>query len=306
MSDPLHLYAFWEYGFLTRALVAGWLLSLVCGLLSPFVVLRRLSFSSDGLAHASLGGLALGLVLLEQGPAPGPASYLVTLLFTGGVAALIAYLSGSGRLQSDTVVGVCYVAAFAFGVLLLSLRRRYAVPLEHFFFGSILAVNPLECWLLGGLLAGTAIAVVGRWRCLHRWVFDEELAQASGVNTRLLRYGLILLVATTVVLGTRVVGILLVTATLILPGAVAVLLARREGAIALLSLTTALVAMTSGMVLSNRADVPPGPAVVLIGFVLFLLAYARRRFRDRATLSLRSSSIRSVDPALPRSPTSSP
>jgi zinc transport system permease protein len=179
MSDPLDLRAFWEYGFLMRALVAGWLLSLVCGLLSPFVVLRRLSFSSDGLAHASLGGLALGMVLLEQGPAPGPVSYLVTLMFTGGVAALIAYLSGSGRLQSDTVVGVCYVAAFALGVLLLSWRQSYAVPLEHFFFGSILAVNPLECWLLGGLLAGTAIAVVGRWRCLHRWVFDEELAQAD-------------------------------------------------------------------------------------------------------------------------------
>jgi len=169
--------------------------------------------------------------------------------------------------------------------LLLSLRRSYAVPLEHFFFGSILAVNPLECWLLGGLLAGPAIAVVGRWRCLHRWVFDEELAQASGVNTRLLRYGLIFLVATTVVLGTRAVGILLVPATLIRPGAVAVLLARREGAIALISLATAMVAMTSGMMISNRADVPPGPAVVLIGFLLFLLAYARRRFRDRASLA---------------------
>ena len=120
MKTFFQLGSFIEYDFLGRALVAGLLTSLICGLLSPFVVLRRLSFSADGLAHASLGGLALGVCLLNSGPTPTLAGYCVSFLFTCAVAAAIAYLSGGNRLQSDTAVGACYVAAFAFGILLLA------------------------------------------------------------------------------------------------------------------------------------------------------------------------------------------
>ena len=132
---------FFDYAFLTRALIAGVLMSVTCGLLSPFVLLRRLSFSADGLAHASLGGLALGMFLLATGPAPTLASYAISFVFTCVVAAGIAYFSGSQRVHADTAVGACYVAAFALGILLLSMRKYYTGHLEHFVFGSLLAVN---------------------------------------------------------------------------------------------------------------------------------------------------------------------
>ncbi len=90
MNAIFHLNAFLEYGFLARAMLAGLLMSLTCGLLSPFVVLRRLSFSADGLAHASLGGLAVGLFVLGAGQVPTLSSYLVSLVFTCGVAVAIA------------------------------------------------------------------------------------------------------------------------------------------------------------------------------------------------------------------------
>ena len=275
------LNAFLEYGFLTRALIAGLLMSLTCGLLSPFVVLRRLSFSADGLAHASLGGLALGMFLLATGPAPTLASYAVSFVFTCVVAAAIAYFSGGQRVHSDTAVGACYVAAFALGILLLSLRQRYSGHLEHFFFGSLLAVNPLECWLLAALALVAAVLCFGCWRWLAQWTFDEELAQAGGVPTAALRYALILLIAATVILSTRVVGVLLVTAMLILPGAVGTLLGRSMGIITLLSLGVALASTLTGLALSNAADVPPGPAIVLTAFALFVAAYLLRRHRDR-------------------------
>ncbi len=115
---------FFEYEFLTRALAAGLLMSLTCGLLAPFVVLRRLSFSTDGLAHASLGGLAIGMFLLATGPAPTLMSYGISFVFTVIVAVAMAYFSGGQRIQSDTATGACYVAAFALGILLLSLRKR--------------------------------------------------------------------------------------------------------------------------------------------------------------------------------------
>jgi zinc transport system permease protein len=288
MEAIFHLGSFLEYGFLGRALVAGLLMSLTCGLLSPFIVLRRLSFSADGLAHASLGGLALGMYLLNSGPAPTLAGYGIAFAFTCGVAATIAYFSGGHRLQSDTAVGACYVAAFALGILLLTSRRRSTGHLEHFFFGSILAVNPLECWLLAGLASLTAVFCFGYWRWLGQWTFDEDLARASKVKTAWLRYTLILLIAATVILSTRVVGVLLVTAMLILPGAVGTLSGSTMPVIVFFSIASAMSSVALGMVVSNTADLPPGPVIVLLAFGCFLTAFFRRRRRDVRTL--RSSS----------------
>lgn len=272
---------FFDYGFLTRALIAGVLMSVTCGLLSPFVVLRRLSFSADGLAHASLGGLALGMFLLATGPAPTLASYAISFVFTCVVAAGIAYFSGSQRVHADTAVGACYVAAFALGILLLSMRKHYTGHLEHFFFGSLLAVNALECWLLAALSLVTAGLTFSCWRWLAQWTFDEELARASGVATTGLRYALVLLIAATVILSTKVVGVLLVTAMLILPGAAGTLLGRQMSQITLLSLGVALASTFSGLAISNATDAPPGPTIVLGAFVLFVAAYFARRHRDR-------------------------
>jgi ABC-type Mn2+/Zn2+ transport system permease subunit len=255
-------------------------MSVTCGLLSPFIVLRRLSFSADGLAHASLGGLALGIFILNTGTTPTLAGYGISFLFTCGVAAGIAYFSSGNRLQSDTAVGACYVAAFALGILLLTARHRSFSYLEHFFFGSILAVYPLECWLLGGLALVTILFCLRYWRWLGQWTFDEELARASAVKTNWLRYALILLIAATVILSAKVVGIVLVTALLILPGAVGTLSGRSLPVIVILSVVTAMGSTTLGMAGSNTADVPPGPAIVLIVFVFFLFAFFLRRQRD--------------------------
>ncbi len=279
------LESFWQYGFLTRALIAGLLMSLACGLLSPFVVLRGLSFSADGLAHASLGGLAVGLWLWQTGPAPTAATYGFAVVFTSLVALAMAWFSSRQRIRSDTAVGACYVAAFALGVVLLSARKRYTGHLESFFFGSILAVNPLECWLLGGLAAVVTVWVIAHWRWLGRWVFDEELARAGGVKVGALRYGLILLIAATVVLSTKIVGVLLVTAMLILPGAIGTLCGQRLWRITVVSVSTAVVAASSGMLVSDSADLPPGPVMVLITFAAFVAALGWRHLRERRPLA---------------------
>ena len=142
------LYSIFDYGFLRRAVLAAILMSLTCGLIAPVVVLRRLAFSTDGLAHSSLGGLAIGVLFVSNGAYPSLLSYLISFFFTVSVAAGITYLSENNRIDSDTAVGVCYVAAFALGVLVLSLRKGYSGHLDQFFFGSLLAVNHLECLLL--------------------------------------------------------------------------------------------------------------------------------------------------------------
>ncbi len=281
MNHFLQLDAFWRYDFLGRALLAACLMGLGCGLLSPLIVLRRLSFSADGLAHASLGGLALGIVLLNTGLIPTLGSYLVSFVFTCVVAVAIAYFSDGNRLQSDTAVGACYVAAFALGVLLLSMRKGFSVHLDQFLFGSILAVDPLECGLLAALAAAVALFGFAQWRWLGQWTFDEELARASGVPASALRYGLIVLIAATVILSVKVVGVLLVTAMLILPGAIGTLSARRLSSIVACSVAAALGSCILGIVASNASNIPPGPAMVLVAFVVFVTAYLLRIRRDR-------------------------
>jgi zinc transport system permease protein len=281
--------SFLDYGFLVRALIAGVWLAVLCGVLSPFIVLRRMAFAADGLAHASLGGLAVGLFLLRSGPVPTAASYLISFVFTCGVALAIAYFAR--RVQSDTAIGVCYVAAFALGVTLLSLRQRGLGNLEHLFFGSILAVQSLELTLLAGL---TGLAVSTCWLCwrwLGAWIFDEELARAEGVPVPVLRYSLMLLIAGTVIVATRVVGVLLVAAMLVLPGAVSCLAARQLWIIVLISVLTALVSTLSGIAVSNAVNVPPGPAIVLAAFGCFLAAFAGRRWRDRRAFHCSAAAI---------------
>ena len=269
--DELH--SIFDYGFLRRAVLAAILMSLTCGLIAPVVVLRRLSFSTDGLAHSSLGGLAIGVIFVTNGASPSLLSYLISFFFTVSVAAGITYLSENNRIDSDTAVGVCYVAAFALGVLVLSLREGYSGHLDQFFFGSLLAVNQIECLLLLILSLISFIFIFWNWLSVGKWTFNEEMAHAEGVPVKKLRYFFMFLVVAVVIVSSRVVGVLLVTSMLILPGAVGSLASRSMFGITIVSIATALVSSLIGLSISNSYDVPPGPVIVLTGFLIFLGTY---------------------------------
>ena len=271
--DWVELYSIFDYGFLRRAVLAAIMMSLTCGLIAPVVVLRRLAFSTDGLAHSSLGGLAIGLLFVSNGASPSLQSYLISFLFTVSVAAGITYLSENNRIDSDTAVGVCYVAAFALGVLVLSLRKGYSGHLDQFFFGSLLAVNHLECLLLLILGLISFIFIFRHWLSIGKWTFNEEMARAEGVPVKKLRYFFMFLVVAVVIVSSRVVGVLLVTSMLILPGAVGSLTSHSMFGITIVSVATALVSSLIGLSISNSYDVPPGPVIVLSGFLIFLGAY---------------------------------
>ena len=267
------LHSIFDYGFLRRAVLAAILMSLTCGLIAPVVVLRRLSFSTDGLAHSSLGGLAIGVIFVTNGASPSLISYLISFIFTVSVAAGITYLSENNRIDSDTAVGVCYVAAFALGVLVLSLREGYSGHLDQFFFGSLLAVNQIECLLLLILSLISFIFIFWNWLSVGKWTFNEEMAHAEGVPVKKLRYFFMFLVVAVVIVSSRVVGVLLVTSMLIVPGAVGSLASRSMFGITIVSIATALVSSLIGLSISNSYDVPPGPVIVLTGFLIFLGTY---------------------------------
>ncbi|MFM7817416.1 MAG: metal ABC transporter permease [Verrucomicrobiota bacterium] len=299
----MSLEGFMEYGFLARALVAGVLLAIVCGLLSPWVVLRRLSFAADGLAHASIGGLAVGLVLVQPGASPSLLSYFVAYLFTCLVALGIAHLTR--HLQSDAAVGVCYVSAFALGVAILSSRNRGMGHVEHVLFGSLLTARPLEILMLGILTGFVTLCLVLDWEGLGAWTFDEELARAEGVSTHRLRIGLMMLIAATVIVATRIVGVLLVAALLILPGSIGCLLAGRLWTLVVVSTGVSVGAAVAGIAVSNQSDIPPGPAIVLCAFAVLLVALASTRLLRRfgnPTRRLCAPHHPSPPPSCPKTP----
>ncbi len=271
LLDPL------SHAFLRRALLAGVAVGTAGGLLGLFVVERGLSFLTDGLAHATFGGIALGLLLGTS----VDHSFSVALPFVVLVALGIGLVRRRSGLGADVATGVFFSMAFALGIVCLGLRPATApaVDVESLLFGSILAVSP------AGLLAILATALVTTGLLLALWsrlayaTFDPELAAVSGVRVALLEYALMALVAVVVVAGLRSVGVVLVSAFVILPAATAHLLARRLVPIALLSVGLAVLATVFGLLLSYHLDLASGATIVVVLGAAFFVALTLRRGR---------------------------
>jgi zinc transport system permease protein len=263
------------HAFLRRAMLAGAAVGIAGGVLGLFVIQRGLSFLTDGLAHATFGGIALGLLLgtsLDH-------SFSVALPFVVLVALGIGLVRRRSGLGADVATGVFFSMAFAVGIVCLGLRPSTApvVDVESLLFGSILAVSPT------GLLAILAIALVtvgvllALWSRLAYATFDPELAAISGVRVAPPEHVLMALVAVVVVAGLRTVGVVLVSAFVILPAATAHLLARRLVPIALLSVGLAVGATIFGLLLSYHLDLASGATIVVVLGAAFFSALALGR-----------------------------
>jgi zinc transport system permease protein len=258
-----------ELGFMQRALLASILVGGVCSLIGTFVVTRRLSFLGDGLAHTAFGGIGIG-IFLRQDP------LLVAIPFTVLVALLIAWTHRRARLSADTAIGTFFAVSIALGILLIHLGRGTGIDIHAYLFGDVLAVSQRDILTSGVVAAVVGVAVTVLWPRLAYATFDPDLAQISGVPVRHLEYLLFALVAVTVVVGMRVVGILLVAAFLVIPAATARLLARTLLAVTLLAILLGVLASVAGLMLSTWLDVPSGSTMVLVQGGLFFLGLAFR------------------------------
>jgi ABC-type Mn2+/Zn2+ transport system permease subunit len=263
-----------ELGFLERAALAALLVSLTLSLLSGFVVLKRLAFAGSGIAHAAFGGVALAL-LLGLPPAP------VAVVFSLALAWLVQQLSRQGGLPEDSAIGIFFAASMAFGVIVLSFQRRYNVDLFSLLFGNLLAVSPADLWMMFALAVVVAF-VVGRyfWELISV-AFDEDLAAVAGLPVQRLNLALMVLLALAVILSMKAVGLILVSALLVLPGATALELAGSLRAFVGLSILFGLLASALGLAASYALNLASGAAIVLSGTLVFLGVHAWRRFGRR-------------------------
>lgn len=253
--------------FLVRAFLAGAAVALAAGPLGCLVVWRRMSYFGDTIAHGALPGVALGIAL---GFSP--------ILGVLGVAVLVALMvlvfRRGGRLPNDAILGMLSHSALSIGMIGLAFMSAVRVDLTALLFGDILAVS----WSEVGLTAAGAALVLAlaafAWRPLVAATVDEDLARAEGVPVAALSIFFMLLVAGVVALAMKVVGVLLVTALLVIPAVTARRLARSPEQMAMTAPLFGVAAVAAGLMLSLYADTPSGPSIVVAAFVLFLATTA--------------------------------
>jgi len=256
----------WTFEFMQRALIVAVVIGVVSAVVGSFVILKGMAFIGDALPHASFGGVAIAFVLganLQLGAAV--AAILVALA--------IGFIGNRGTIRYDTAIGIMFIAGFALGLLVVSRQDGYVVDLFSFVFGNVLGVSWTDVWITVGL-GGLVLAVVGLfYKELLFTAYDPSMAAASGLPVNAARYGLLILIAITVVIALQVMGIVLVLAMLVAPPATAQLLTRRLPAMMALGAVFGVVSAVVGLYAAWYADVSASASIVLTATALFALAF---------------------------------
>ena len=263
-----------QQSFLLRALLAGFALALIAAPLGCFVIWRRMAYFGETIAQSGLIGIAAGLMLSLN----LTASVLVVAFL---VSLLLIVLSRQSVLPFDSLLGLIAHAALAIGVIVASLVRGPQVDMMGYLFGDIFAVNIQDLvWILGG--GGTVLAaMVWLWRPLLATAVHEELAAAEGVDTRTAKAAFIILLAITIAIAMKIVGVLLTIAFLIIPGSAARPLAETPEQMALLAAVLGLMGVAGGLYMSVALDTPGGPSIVVVLTAIFIATAVPAALRSR-------------------------
>ncbi|MGE3741500.1 MAG: zinc ABC transporter permease subunit ZnuB [Geminicoccaceae bacterium] len=261
--------------FLWRAFAAGIGVALIAGPLGSFVVWRRMAYFGDTLAHGALLGIALGF-LIGIDLQIGVAAVCVAL------ALLLVALQRQQALAADTLLGILSHSALSVGLVAVAFLHGLRVDLMGYLFGDILAVRLADlAWIYGG--AALALAIMAAiWRPLLAMTVHEELARAEGVPVAAVRLAFMLVMAVTVAVAMKVVGMLLITSLLIIPAAAARRFSRTPEQMATLAALVGILAVAGGLGGSLAFDTPSGPSIVVCAALLFALSLAAGTLRPSA------------------------
>jgi manganese/iron transport system permease protein len=266
LLEPFH------YAFMQRAFVAALAVGLLCSTMGTYVILRKLSFIGDGIAHASFAGIVIAYLR-------GANFYIGAAIVAVLTAVGIGFVHRRGRISLDTTIGVLFTGMFALGVFLMSQQRSYAVDLQSFLFGDILAVQPQDLWLILGLSVVVAAAIIVLYRGLLYTTFDPVVAQASGIDSAAYEYALLIMLALTIVVALQAVGIVLVAALLVTPAAAAYQLTSRFAPMMTLAAIFGAVSTEGGLYLSYYVRASSGATIVLLATLLFFAAIGLKYLR---------------------------
>jgi zinc transport system permease protein len=260
------------YPFFLKALVVGILIGFASSYFSVFVVQRKISFIGSGLAHAAFGGVALGLLI-------GVEPLWIALPFTLLVSYLIIYLQNKTKVSTDAVIGIIFSVAVALGIIFLSLKREYSQDAYSYLFGSILTVSNSDLDISFILLILTVISIKLFWARWSYSTFDSELARSDRINVNKDDYILVFYIGLTTVLAIKIIGIILISAFLVIPGASSKLIAKTFRQMTVFAIIIGVSSNVAGLILSFQLDMPSGAVIIMIQALIFaFLALFRHRF----------------------------
>ncbi|MEW6274990.1 MAG: metal ABC transporter permease [Bacillota bacterium] len=264
--------ALFQYDFMLRALLAGLAVGCVCPAVGVFLVLRRYSFLAETLAHVSLAGLAIGLLL---GILPFAATFFTALI----AAVAVEILRARENLYNDALLALAMSGGLALAVVLFSYSQKLGVDAMGYLFGSILTLTPGDLWLITAVAALVLAAVAFLYKELYFISFDEECARVAGLPVHKINFVFIFLVAGTVSVAVRVVGALLVGALMVIPVLIALLLAGSFGQAFRYAVGTGVAVTLAGLIASYYLGTASGGTIVLLAVALFVLVLAGSRIK---------------------------
>jgi zinc transport system permease protein len=254
--------------FLLYALLAGLFIAVVAGPLGCFVVWRRMSYFGDTLAHASLLGVAMAILMSVQ---------LQLAIITSCVifASVLLMLERRQMLATDTLLGIIAHSTLAFGLLVLSFSDMVQINLMAFLFGDLLTVTQTDLWWIAGCCVLTGALLYYYWNEFLALTVHRELARIEGVPVDQLYALLVMLIAVLIAVAMKIVGVLLITSLLIIPAAAARRVSDTPEQMALGAAVTGCLAVLGGLAMSYYWDTPAGPSIVATACVIFLLLYLK-------------------------------
>ena len=285
LTDPLYSSLFWP------GVLAGIAMALLAAGLSVFVVVKRLSFIGQGISHAAFGGAGLAAILglsatfargaMQEAPLYGIPQFAVITLFCLGAGLLVGLIADKEATREDAAIGIILVASMALGAILLKIAPP-GPTWESLLFGSLYNIGMQDTVIAWTLALGVLLTLWLTRRSLIFWAFAESASPAFGVSPRTMKFVLLTLLAITTVASMKLAGVVLATAILVLPGAIALQVSTRLVPVFAISFGSALAGVLAGIVLSFELDWSPGPAIVTVLTGAFLVAKGVRMLRGRA------------------------
>ena len=259
-------YDIFEYQYLANALLAAIFAGITCGIVGTYVVARRMVFLCGGITHASFGGLGIALY---AGVNPiGGALIFATLSAMG-----IEWASDKGKIREDSAIGIIWSIGMAIGALFMSLTPGYTSgDLAGYMFGSIVTVTTQDITALGIFTLLCVIGTILWWRPIMYLAFDRDFAASQGIASRAASYILTVIVAITIVLAIRIMGIVLLLSLFTIPAVTANILSKSYAKITLLSAAIAVCGAVGGLVASYNWEIPPGTCIIFILTVVLIAA----------------------------------
>ncbi len=254
-----------SYGFMQRALIAAVFIGAVCAVLSCYLVLKGWALMGDAISHAVLPGIVIAFALGIP---------LVIGAFAAGLscALLTGYLKENSRIKEDTVMGIVFSGMFGFGLVLFT-KIETDQHLNHILFGNILGISAQDLIEIAFISVTVLAIMIAKRKDFLVYCFDPQHAQAVGLPVRILNYALLILLSLTIIMALRAVGIILVVAMLVAPGAIAFLLTDRFEHMLGIATAVAIGSAVSGTLISFHINGATGPCIVLIQSAIFAIAF---------------------------------